>query len=369
MWAWMPVLVAGSALGAVDSATGAAIDAGVTSTMDADGGAALVTGAGGSPDAGAAVESIALLGLEGNEGGKGQTAPVGALIAARLSEGERLKVITQQDISAAISMERQKQLLGTTCTEDSACLAELSGALGARYLVTGRLDRFGSKYVLTASLFDSQRATVLARPHREAEDDSALPDAASSVAQDMLVALGRGGGSANASASASPDSDDTGADIGLRIGNNFISGLSSLSPAGDLVLGYRFDPAWVGFLQVGFSYARSAANDPAGNLSILPTVLGARHLYRVDKSVQPYWGVGLGVQLAIGQFGIFKEEGGTLPSVIGLVGVHWFLTRSFAVGIEGSSNLAQTVLGLSGRNTDLGTGFNLKPSLSVTFRP
>ncbi|MFL5322338.1 MAG: hypothetical protein ACJ790_21955 [Myxococcaceae bacterium] len=313
-------------------------------------------------DGGTQVESVAVLSLEANEGGKNEAAPVGALIASKLAEGENLKVITQADVAAMVSMERQKQLLGN-CSEDSACLTELSGALGARYIVSGRIDKFGTKYSLTLSLFDAQKATALARPHADANDEASLPEAADSLAKELLKALGR------QKQTHAAESNDTGPDIGLRIGNNFISGLSSLSPSGDLVLGYRFDPAWVAFLQVGFNIAAGTKDGQTGNLSVLPSVLGARHLYRTDKSVQPYWGVGLGVQLAIGQFGPFKDEGGTLPSVIGLVGVHWFITPGFAIGIEGSTNLAQTVLGLSGRNTNIGTGFNLKPALSFTFRP
>lgn len=321
-----------------------------------------------SQDAGTKVDSVALLELGANEGGKAQAQPVAALLASKLAAAKDLKVITQQDIATMIGVERQKQLLATTCSEDSACLTELSGALGARYVVSGRLDRFGTRYTLTASVFDSARATALAHPLAEAKSEDALPDAVDEVAKALLGALGRAPVE-TASVGPKPEAaSETGPDVGLRAGNNFINGLSSLSPAGDLVLGYRFDPAWVGFLQVGFAYARST-QDVTGSVSILPTVLGARHLYRTDTSFQPYWGVGLGMQLAIGQFGPFQDVGGVLPSVIGLVGFHWFFTRTVAVGLEGSTNLAQTVLGLSGRTSDVGAGLNLKPSLSVTFRP
>ena len=55
------------------------------------------------------------------------------------------------------------------------------GALGRRrgaYVVTGRLDRLGKGYVLTASLYDSVRAVSVAKPRAESSDDDGLRRAA-----------------------------------------------------------------------------------------------------------------------------------------------------------------------------------------------
>lgn len=58
-----------------------------------------------------------------------------------------------------IGFERQKQLLG--CSEDTSCLAEISGALGASELLTTRLLRAGSSVVAEMRLIDPQTARVL----------------------------------------------------------------------------------------------------------------------------------------------------------------------------------------------------------------
>lgn len=51
-----------------------------------------------------------------------------------VSKAGVFQVVSQADIRTLLGVERQKQLLG--CGEDAAsCMAELSGALDARYLL------------------------------------------------------------------------------------------------------------------------------------------------------------------------------------------------------------------------------------------
>src|SRR5688572_25100721 len=59
-----------------------------------------------------------------------------------LSTSDRVSPIGRSDITALVGIEQQKQLLG--CTEEAtACLAEISGALGAPWLIAGTLSRVG----------------------------------------------------------------------------------------------------------------------------------------------------------------------------------------------------------------------------------
>jgi TolB-like protein len=69
-----------------------------------------------------------------------------------------LNVIGQMDISAMVGLEKEKQLLA--CAEGS-CLAEIGGALGVRYIVTGRFAGVGDSWVITVKLIDVQRASVV----------------------------------------------------------------------------------------------------------------------------------------------------------------------------------------------------------------
>src|SRR5206468_3795433 len=52
-----------------------------------------------------------------------------------LLRSDRLKVTTATDVANVLGVERQKQLLG--CGDQSACLAELAGALGVDGILSG----------------------------------------------------------------------------------------------------------------------------------------------------------------------------------------------------------------------------------------
>jgi TolB-like protein len=72
-----------------------------------------------------------------------------------------LQVIGQSDVGALLGLERQKQLLG--CREDSACMTELGGALGADLILIGSLGQLGKAMRLDVSLVDPQKAQVIDR--------------------------------------------------------------------------------------------------------------------------------------------------------------------------------------------------------------
>jgi TolB-like protein len=59
-----------------------------------------------------------------------------------------LTVTTKNDMAQIMGAERQRQLMGCT-TESSACLAELTAALGVANLLTGTVAKTESGYVST----------------------------------------------------------------------------------------------------------------------------------------------------------------------------------------------------------------------------
>jgi hypothetical protein len=63
------------------------------------------------------------------------------------------QVITQQDVTAALGVERQRQLLG--CGETN-CLAEIGGAMGADYIVRGNIAVLDADTALTLALVDNK---------------------------------------------------------------------------------------------------------------------------------------------------------------------------------------------------------------------
>ncbi|HYI01232.1 hypothetical protein, partial [Hyalangium sp.] len=312
--------------------------------------------------------TVAVLALEANKAAQEDAPGIASLIASRLAESPKLKVLTQKDIETMLSTERQRQLLGSgSCSTKGPCLEELSNAVGARFVVTGRLDRFGDKYLLTLSLLDTFSGRGLARPRAEASSTEELPQIADAMGEQLLAELApkEDTRAAKPLLGSVKETPGSGFVLGLRINNTFISNIQALNPGADLELGYSFHPEWVGFLQMGITFIRSTGGeDKDGRLRILPGMLGARHYYRLEHSLRPYWGLGLGVQLAFGQFGIFKSTG-PLPTVIGFFGAEYLIAGKVGLQLEAGTNLAQATLGLA--NNGLGDGLNLDLNAGISY--
>jgi hypothetical protein len=75
-------------------------------------------------------------------------------------------VASQRDVAQLLGVERQRQLLG--CTE-SGCVTELSGAVGARFVLSGSLVKLGDAWQLTLTMLDSQKAQPIGRATRIAQ--------------------------------------------------------------------------------------------------------------------------------------------------------------------------------------------------------
>jgi len=97
-------------------------------------------------------------------------------LVAQIQTATGQAVISSSDIKNALGLEKAKTLLG--CTE-SACMAELGGALGVDYLVTGTVAKVGAVRTFDAQIMDTAKAVVLHRySHRlpAGADDSAFLD-------------------------------------------------------------------------------------------------------------------------------------------------------------------------------------------------
>lgn len=91
-----------------------------------------------------------------------EAASLNDVIVQLVTRTSLFQVVSQRDIATLLGVERQKQLLG--CTEESAnCLTELSGALDARYILSGTLNRIGATYQLTLQALDSRRGQPIGR--------------------------------------------------------------------------------------------------------------------------------------------------------------------------------------------------------------
>jgi TolB-like protein len=105
-----------------------------------------------------------------------EPAVTGALTEALTNEVAAKKlfeVVSSKDINTLMGVERQKAMMG--CSEDqSACLAELSGALGAKFVMSGTVAKLGDAYQLTLQTLDSGKAQPIGRSTKIAPDLAAL---------------------------------------------------------------------------------------------------------------------------------------------------------------------------------------------------
>jgi len=94
------------------------------------------------------------------------------LLAQGLSR-RGLEVLTGKDVAALLGHERQQQLMG--CADDSSCLTEVVGALGAQGLVRGSVGKLGQVYTLAVKVLSVQRAKPVALFSGEVDRADDLP--------------------------------------------------------------------------------------------------------------------------------------------------------------------------------------------------
>jgi hypothetical protein len=113
---------------------------------------------------------------------------LGDLLANEIRELGNYRVIGKSDIRAAIDFESQKTLLGCT---DEACIAELGGALGVRYVVVGNISMFGDLYLLNLKILDVEKIRVAKGLSRKVSGGEAkLIDALSVAARELMEGAG-----------------------------------------------------------------------------------------------------------------------------------------------------------------------------------
>lgn len=109
-------------------------------------------------------------------------------LAAQLT-ANGLQVVTASELTQALALDRQRQLLGC---DTSSCLAEISGALGVDGVISGHVARVGKSLAVTLRIVSPTNKT-LALADLQAENESALVDLLSReavrLADEVRVAL------------------------------------------------------------------------------------------------------------------------------------------------------------------------------------
>jgi TolB-like protein len=131
---------------------------------------------------------VAILSIEAIQGMEPGTAKVLTnLISNRTAELGPFEVLSSTDVAAMLGFERQQQLLGCT---DSSCLAEIGGALGADYLLSGQVAKVGTRFHLMLTLAEVRRARVVSRQSEQCEgSEDLLVDAAQRAVTSLFKPL------------------------------------------------------------------------------------------------------------------------------------------------------------------------------------
>jgi hypothetical protein len=118
-------------------------------------------------DDGAATElpKVLLLSLEAAGVAPEEAKILDGMIANAMAPYESIEVVTSDDLAQMMELEGQRQQLGC---DTSSCLAEIAGAMGARYVVFGNAGRLGELFVVQLNLFDSVEAKAVERREMQA---------------------------------------------------------------------------------------------------------------------------------------------------------------------------------------------------------
>jgi TolB-like protein len=95
------------------------------------------------------------------------------LVTVEASDIGVFRTVSYKDLQTMVALEGDRQALGCA---DTSCLADLAGAIGARFVIYGRVSKLGSRTILQLNLIDSEAAKPLAREAAKASDLGQLAD-------------------------------------------------------------------------------------------------------------------------------------------------------------------------------------------------
>ncbi len=141
---------------------------------------------------------VAVLDLSANGASRELAAAAGTAVATELDKLRAFQVITSEGIRSMLAFEKQRQMLGCT---DAGCMVEIGGALGADWLVSGKVTRlapaggvpetFNLDLTLTAVRSGQREGSVIETARSEPELLQRAGKAAQRLVQKILA--GRAG--------------------------------------------------------------------------------------------------------------------------------------------------------------------------------
>jgi len=106
------------------------------------------------------------------------------IVVKEIDRFQAFSTITKDEIQKLLEHAEQKQAMGC---DDTSCLAEIGGALGVDFLVSGGVGRLGGVYMVSLKLIDVRNAKVVSRQEREVRGSEEELIAASRAAAQALM--------------------------------------------------------------------------------------------------------------------------------------------------------------------------------------
>lgn len=142
---------------------------------------------------------VLVLDFDRNDVDEGTAQVVLAALVEAMSARPEIEVISSRDLNQLADLEAERQAIGC---DTSSCLAEIAGAMGARYVVFGALTKLDGLYVANLNLFDAERAEPVQRQSLQGEAARDLIEGAPKAARGLLTPLTRSSSSSSSSMSA-----------------------------------------------------------------------------------------------------------------------------------------------------------------------
>jgi hypothetical protein len=107
-------------------------------------------------------------------------------LAVALEQERPITVVTSAQIAQVLGLERQRQLGG--CEVQTECMAELSGALGVRFLLTGSAKRLGTEWLASLRLVDTSSGKAVDSGSVRTANEARLYDEAAALVRRFVKA-------------------------------------------------------------------------------------------------------------------------------------------------------------------------------------
>lgn len=114
--------------------------------------------------------SVLVLALKNKVLSNDKAETLSELMVVAVTRAGKFQVITPEDVSAQFEQSKMRELVGCDAVK---CAADIGGALGTRYLLTGSVRKLGKRLFINLSLIDTQEQNVR-RGSGEVEDDESM---------------------------------------------------------------------------------------------------------------------------------------------------------------------------------------------------